>query len=102
VFFKHYLMEGLGRMLEIVLLGRKRREFWENLWEKYGVGFSGWTKVLFLIKGYVIAYWEKLPHFSDFRPVYVVWCKRHGFFRLYFNPICPKCFPRYACYEVKD
>jgi hypothetical protein len=55
-----------------------------------------WQKIQLKIQGYVFLRWEKRKGWTDYLPIYLVKCKRHGFFEDYPHGyskyfICPKC-----------
>ena len=60
------------------------------------IKLSLWQRFLFWLNGYVFLRWEKRPDWTDYQPIYLVKCKKHGNFldyphghKNYF--FCPKC-----------
>ena len=61
------------------------------------VKLSVWQRLQLLVSGCCFLRWEKREGWKDYLPIYLVKCRRHGFFEChphgysgYF--VCPKCF----------
>jgi hypothetical protein len=58
---------------------------------------SLWQKIQLRINGYVFLRWEKRKEWSDYHPIYLVRCKKHGLYETYPQGYeenilsCPKC-----------